>query len=291
MRRISLWVVTLVACLALAVPVLAAKPPAVCGDGKCNRGETADTCPTDCGAADTAPTCVTLDDVAGVDAAGTKIFAKFKDDDKGNYCADEAGVFVNLEQNFKLSIDPKKATRHLELVIPTSPPNGICPGTEEDPPCTIMDVLGTNTGNLAEYTFDGFCKGGENDTSPCRFASECPDGACEGVYSELGELDFQAMLPGDQTFAGLRINFPSDSKSTAHQVLFGGQPFDCLFKGGTAVSVVRGDLNTPEENTWTFTGISPHDKACLLEVEAKKPQRVFKGIIPMPFKMTVVVAQ
>ena len=35
----------------IASPAFAAKPPAECGDGKCNRGETQSSCPLDCGGA------------------------------------------------------------------------------------------------------------------------------------------------------------------------------------------------------------------------------------------------
>lgn len=231
--------------LALAVPALAARPQPVCGDGKCNRGETAETCPVDCGGPETPPTCATLADRPAVPPDG----AVLTGDGLGDYCADEPGVSVHFATNFLLGIDPKKASRHLELDLQS------CPGTGQ--PCTLEDVLTANTSNLSEYAYDPVSEG----------------------FFVLGELDLQAMQDGEQTFAGLRINFASQSRSTPHQILFGGVgDFDCVALGGTPVSVARAG------DTWVFAA----DPAlgCQLEVENRN-QHMFKGIVEATFEITV----
>lgn len=242
MRKQAMWWLVIVGYLALALPALAGKPPAICGDGRCNRGETSETCASDCGGAETPPTCVTLAD--RLDGA------TFTGDGLGDYCADERGVSIHLATNFSFSIDDKRASRHLELDLDA------CPGTET--PCTIDDVSTANTGNLSEYAL------------------------IDGEFFALGGLDFQAMEDGDETFAGLRINFPSDSRSTPHQVLFGSVgDFDCVALGGTPVSVARGG------NSWVFMAVLGVHKGCLLTVEDKN-RRVFQGLVDVGFVMTVV---
>jgi len=232
----------------LTNPLLAGK----CGNGVCNKGEEGiciPDCPGGGGGGTTDPTwCVTL--AESTDDGSPTMFRDDRleeEEDPRMYCDNEAGVFVNLAEDFKVSIDLKKTIRRLVLLQPC-----LLPG------CIITDVLTANTGNLHEYSYDN------------------------GVFMEGGALDFQSMTVLDQTYAGLRINFPSDSKSTPHQVLFGnGGGFDCVAEGGSAVSVAR-----TTDSTWTFTATPPLDQACLLEV-VEKNQRVFIGLVHVPLKMTV----
>ena len=254
------YIFVLVLFLIGAGPAMAAKPPPVCGDGKC-RGDEPTTCPADCdgggGGAVSINVCVTLANFAAVD-----IPAKFRGDVAGDvtYCDSETGIsaVINSHGHFGLSINPKKTNRELRLDLPA----GFCPGSTVE--CTITNSNGMSTGNLDEYF----------ETEPG-----------SGVFLISGELDLHALPIGEENvFGGLRIGFPSDSFKGQHLVFFGANgPDDCLAQGGTPVRVFRAD-----STTWIFTAVSPTDQACLLEVLGRNDRQLKDGNFSLPLRMTLV---
>ena len=209
---------------------------------------------------ETARACVTLADY--IDVAKT-IAAKFTGDHREpEYCSDETGVVVRVDEGFHFKADPKKSNRHVEIELS----NPDCIGTGENP-CSVISA-GAGTSNLPEY----------KQVAP-------------GVFeAQSGSLDFLAMVEGvkHERFTGLRTGFASDSKSTINLVVFGSASgFDCLAeqRGGTPVSVIRmpGDI-------WILSAIPPFDQACLLET-GKGNQREYVATIDMPLKITVFAPQ
>lgn len=244
--RLTIWVSAACLALLLSSPVLAAKP--FCGDGKCNGGENAETCPADCsgggGGNDPVAVCVDFREAVG-DLVGGDVPADYCDG------LDGVSATIGAQQGvFKLDTTAKSSQREVVVNFP---------GCDE---------------------FPGIDAGSGDCLTPALLVSR--NGYTSGGDPTGEKVNLLGMAVGTSELVDFQINFPSTlSKSTPNVIVFGGQSADPC---GFPVTVSHPDADSWTVTTPGGTEL----EACLWQVIKKNGNREYLvPPFDLPFEITI----
>lgn len=239
----------------VANPLLAAKPQ--CGDNKCNGGETAESCPADCGGGGGGggyiSTCDTFrDDPAdAVTSDGQGVAAG--NSAAGEYCDAERHVSAIIgEANGGHHLDLERSARELDLDFSQ------CAA----PPCTQLAGFNGSAQTVLSI---------ENATDP-------------------GGVHLLGMLEGETDYVGLVIAFDNGRKNHV-RLSFGRDTtvVACLGESGAPDSGDKVRVTRLDASTWEMES-SATDRACLSEVRNNDWNNpVAHGFFNMPFLVTIEI--